>query len=269
MSPLDLRSWRPVDLSLPLEDDAKWAPRWARTAVQYQDHRFGAWAVWWLFGLSARLLKHGLGWANENLRLSTHGATHVDAPYHYGPTCEGRPARTIDEIPLDWFHGPAVTADVRFVASQEAVSVDDLRRALAPLERDLRPGEVLLVRTGNDSLWGSRAYFSAGPGMSAAATHWMLDRGVRLAGIDAWGWDRPLAAQARDALRRGDSSIFWEAHFVGLDREYCHMERLANLGALPMEGAYLFAFPLKVRRGSAGPARVVAFVPPEEGVERS
>ena len=58
----------------------------------------------------------------------------------------------------------------------------------------------------------------------------------------------------------GRSDIFWAAHYVGIDREYCQIERLANLGALPPFGFKVCAFPLKVVGGSAGPARVVALV---------
>ena len=79
-------------------------------------------------------------------------------------------------------------------------------------------------------------------------------------GIDAWGWDRPLAAQAKEAKATGRTDLFWEAHYVGIDREYCQIERLANLDQLPPHGFTLCAFPLKVKRGSGGPARVVAIL---------
>jgi kynurenine formamidase len=79
-------------------------------------------------------------------------------------------------------------------------------------------------------------------------------------GTDCWGWDAPLARQAAEAKRTGRRDLFWEAHFVGVDREYCQIERLANLRALPATGFTVSCFPLKVVGGSAGPARVVAFV---------
>ena len=45
--------------------------------------------------VAAKHLRTGLGWANDTIRLSTHGTTHVDAPWHYGAECEGKPARTM------------------------------------------------------------------------------------------------------------------------------------------------------------------------------
>jgi kynurenine formamidase len=213
-----------------------------------------------MFGVRPQHLKTGLGWAHETITLSTHGTTHVDAPWHYGPECQGRPARTIDELPLDWFYGPGVVLDVRHLAADAAATREDLQAALARIQYALQPRDIVLVQTGNDRLLGSRDYFSRGPGVSAEATRWLLDQGVRLTGIDAWGWDRPLAAQAQEARATGRSDVFWSAHYVGVDREYCHMERLANLDQLPPKGFQVCAFPLKVKRGSAGPARVVALV---------
>ncbi|HEY1066667.1 MAG TPA: cyclase family protein [Pirellulales bacterium] len=251
---------RYVDLSLPLEDDRRFSPWWARTKVVNQSHAFGAWAIRLVLGLPKRLLKSRLGWANDVLTLSTHGTTHVDAPWHYAPTSGGKPARTIDEMPLDWFHGPAVVLDFSAAPRDHAITVAELQAALARLDHTLRPGDVVLIRTDNDRRWGERAYFSLGPGVSADGTRWLLKQGVRLTGIDAWGWDAPLAKQAAEAQRTGRDDVFWQAHFVGLEREYCHIERLANLAELPPLGATICAFPLKVKRGSAGPSRVVGMI---------
>ena len=249
-----------IDLSLPLEDDRGWAPWWARTRVRYQDHRFGRRAIRLLFGLGAKYLRGGLGWSNEVLKLSTHGTTHVDAPWHYAPVSEGRPARTIDEMPLDWFYGPGVVLDLTHLPSDAAATTADITSAVEQTGHKLSPGDIVLIRTGNDTRWRTREYFSSGPGVSANATRWLIEQGVRLMGIDAWGWDRPLAAQAKEAKASGRTDLFWEAHYVGIDREYCQIERLANLDQLPPHGFTVCAFPLKVKRGSGGPARVVALL---------
>jgi kynurenine formamidase len=249
-----------VDLSVPLDNNRDWAPRWARNKVKHQSHRFGRFAIRMLFGLPAKYLKTGLGWANETIHLSTHGTTHVDAPWHYGPECEGRRSPTIDELPLDRFYGPGVVLDISDIESTGAASLEDIQRALSKIDHELQPGDIVLMHTGNDKLLGKPAYFSSGPGISAAATRWILDQGVKLTGIDAWGWDAPLRHQAEEAKRTDRRDLFWEAHFVGLEKEYCHMERLANLDQLPSKGFTVCAFPLKVKGGSAGPARVVALI---------
>ena len=251
---------RIVDLSLPLENDSRWMPWWMRTRVRYQGHRFGRFVAWLLFGVKKKHLPTGLGWANETIHLSTHGTTHVDAPWHYAPTAEGSDAKTIDQVPLEWCFGPGVVLDLRHLEPDAAASVDDLQQALDRVEHRLKAGEIVLIQTGNDRLWGKSDYHQRGPGVGAEATRWLIDHGIRMAGIDAWGWDRPLTAQAYDAKRTGRNDVFWAAHFVGVQREYCHIERLANLDQLPSSGFTVCAFPLKVKNGSAGPARVVALL---------
>jgi kynurenine formamidase len=249
-----------IDLSVTLENDGGGVPRWARNRIRYQDHRFGRLAMWRLFGVTKKYLATGLGWAHEILHISTHGTTHVDAPWHYGPRCEGKPARTIDEMPLDTFYGPGVVIDIRHVPPEQAAEIEHVETALQDIRHQLSPGEIVLMRTDNDRLVGSRDYFATGPGVSADATRWLIDQGIRLMGIDSWGWDAPLDQQAKRARRERRKDVFWAAHYVGVEKEYCQMERLANLDRLPRTGFTVCAFPLKVKRGSAGPARVVALV---------
>jgi kynurenine formamidase len=250
-----------VDLSVPLDTNAAWAPWWARTVVKRQDHRFGRLAIWLLFRLSPRYLRNRLGWANDHLSLSTHGTTHLDSPWHFGPMSEGRPAKTIDEVPLSWCYRPGVILDLRHVPEGHAISIEAVQQALAKISHTLQPNEIVLIRTGNDRWLGTPDYFTRGSGMSAAATRWLLDQGIKVTGIDSWTWDVPLSVAAKQVKRQRRMGGFWEAHAVGVDKEYCHLERLTNLSALPPVGFTLCCFPLKIRGGSAGPARVVAILP--------
>ena len=48
-----------------------------------------------IFGCTPEDLPDGEGWGEEMVTMNSHSGTHVDAPLHYGSTCEGRPARTI------------------------------------------------------------------------------------------------------------------------------------------------------------------------------
>jgi kynurenine formamidase len=126
---------------------------------------------------------------------------------------------------------------------------------------DLRPGDIVLVRTGRDAFYAQPDYMARGPGVTAAATRWLHERGVRVMGIDAWGWDAPLHLQAAQATERGEPGIFWAAHQA--DLEYCQIERLCGLDALPATGFQVACFPLRIARGSAGPTRAVAILPDE------
>jgi kynurenine formamidase len=255
-----------VDLSVDLDNDEQWAPRWARNQVKHHDHKFGRRAIRMMFRLAPRYLRSGVGWANDRIRISTHGTTHLDAPWHYAPTSEGKPAKTIDQVPLEWCYGSGVVLDMRHKGDGEAITVDDVQAALAKIGYTILPMDIVLIMTGNDRMLGTPDYFDHGPGVSAAATRWILDHGVKITGIDSWGWDVPLPVLAAQARESGRGDLFWEAHYVGIDREYCHLERLTNLDQLPSFGFKVCCFPLKVKGGSAGPARVVAIIEEAAGL---
>ena len=79
-------------------------------------------------------------------------------------------------------------------------------------------------------------------------------------GIDSWGWDIPLPEMIKQAKQSNDQELFWEGHLVGQHKEYCHLEQLVNLDALPYSGFKVALFPLKIVGASAAPARVVALL---------
>ena len=82
-----------------------------------------------------------------------------------------------------------------------------------------------------------------GPGVTAEATHWLYDQGVRVMGIDAWGWDAPLNVQAEEAPQ-GEESEASSGPRTRRTFPYCQIERLANLGELPATGFEVACFPL-------------------------
>jgi kynurenine formamidase len=213
-----------------------------------------------MLGVPPELLRDGEGWAIEEFtRLGTHNVTHVDAPWHYNSHIGGRRAATIDELPLEWFFGDGVVLDLTAKADGERVEVRDVEAALARIDSAIKPRDIVLLRTGRDAFYGRPDYVLRGCAVSPEATRWLYERGVRVMGIDAWGWDGPLDRQAREALARREPGVFWAAHQCGL--AYSQIERLVNLGSLPPSGFKVACFPLKITGGSAGPARVVAIVP--------
>ena len=97
-----------------------------------------------------------------------------------------------------------------------AIGAGAMSQALDKTGHELAAGDIVLVRTGRDEFYGQPDYIDRGPGVTAEATTWLYERGVRVMGIDAWGWDRPLRMQAADALQRNAPGVFWEAHQVDL-----------------------------------------------------
>jgi kynurenine formamidase len=249
-----------VDLSAPIAPSVADTPAFLRTEIDYVDHAEGAAQIETILGVPPRLLRDEEGWAVETFtRFGTHDSTHVDAAWHYNSTLEdGSAAPTIDELPLDRFFGPGVVLDISDKVDGDPMTVAEADAELIRIQHHLKPGDIVLVRTGRDEFYGRPEYMGLGPGLTAEATRWLYDRGVRVMGIDAWGWDAPLYLEAQDALERDATGVFWAAHQVGLD--YCQIERLVNLGELPAHGFTVACFPLKVVRGSAAPARVVAIL---------
>ncbi|HEY2893923.1 MAG TPA: cyclase family protein, partial [Pirellulales bacterium] len=100
---------RIIDLSVPLAHQAVSEPMPA--SIHYVGHDAeGRDQLCQAFGVKPEDLVYsaGQGWAIEQVSAITHTGTHVDAPYHYAATSEGRPARTIDEVPLEWCFAPGV-----------------------------------------------------------------------------------------------------------------------------------------------------------------
>jgi kynurenine formamidase len=249
-----------VDLSGPVEQSPSEVPEMLRTDIEFQDHAAGATQVEALFGVPARLLRDGEGWATETLRnLGTHNSTHVDAPWHYNSTIRGEPAETIDQLPLEWFFGDGLVLDMTAKADGEKIDVADVEAELTRIDHALEEHDIVLVRTGRDAHYTELGYMALGPAVTAGATRWLWERGVRVMGIDAWGWDGPLYMQAKEALERDQPGIFWAAHQA--DLPYCQIERLVNLDRLPPDGFTVACFPLRIVGASAAPARVVAITP--------
>lgn len=251
-----------IDLSVALEHQAASEPLPA--SIHYIDHAGeGLAQMRQFFGVRPEDLVYsqGQGWAVEEIRAITHTGTHVDAPYHYGAQSGGRPARTIDEVPLEWCFAPGVLLDMRHKGAGEWITVEDLQQALDRIGHSLRPLDIVLLQTGADQRLGSPAYF-AQPGLGREGTLFLVEQGVRVIGIDAYTLDRPFANMAADYQRTGDGRYIWPAHFAGLTREYCQIEKLANLDRLPAPtGFYVSCLPVKIHRASAGWCRAVAMAP--------
>jgi kynurenine formamidase len=252
---------RLIDLSVPLEDGAVSEP--LPPQIRYASHEGeGLQQMQQLLGVCPEDLvySNGLGWAVEEVRAITHTGTHVDAPYHYGPTAEGRPARRIDEVPLEWCFAPGVVLDLRHKAPGECITVAALQAALQRLPYQLRPLDIVLLHTGADKRLDSKDYF-AQPGLGREGVLWLLEQGVKVIGIDAYTLDRPFASMSADYRRSGDGRYIWPAHFAGLTREYCQIEKLANLERIGRAHGFLVScLPVKIKGASAGWCRAVALV---------
>jgi kynurenine formamidase len=211
-------------------------------------------------GLTAEDLPERQGWAVEDLTLTAHSGSHMDAPWHYHATTdEGQsPAPTIDEAPLDLFLRPGVKLDFRNVPDGHVVGAAEIEAELMRIGHELAPYDIVLMNTSAAAAYGDPDYINRGCGFGAEATLYLTAKGVRVVGTDAWSWDAPFAHTARRFAETRDAAIIWEGHKAGRIRPYYQMEKLQNLESLPPTGFTVACFPVKIERASAGWVRAVA-----------
>lgn len=249
-----------IDLSKTVQYNKK-DPWFMRIKLKNYPHKKSLFIIRFFLKLPKRLFpKNFQGWADDKIKnMGVHATTHIDAPWHYGPRVEGKKAKTIDEVPLEWLYAPGFIIDMSHKADFEEITEEEVQAALERSNTEIKPGNIALIRTGRDKLEGED-YVHKGIGMSRGATEWLIEKGVKVMGIDQWGFDLPLKFLVQKAKESNDREVFWQAHLVGIDKEYLHMEQLTNLEALPPHGFKVAVFPLKLKGASAAPARVVAIL---------
>lgn len=200
----------------------------------------------------------GYYYAANRYRASEHGGTHIDAPIHFA---SGH--KTVDQIPLDQLTGAAVVVDVSPSALKNAdylISVADLKGWESKHGRIPR-NSVLLLQTGYARFWpDAQKYLGTTakgpeavaqlhfPGLHPDAARWLVtERTIKAVGLDTASIDY------------GQSKLF-ESHRILFEKDVPAFENLAGLDQLPASGAYVVALPMKIKGGSGGPLRIVAWV---------
>jgi len=167
------------------------------------------------------------------ITIGTHQGTHLDAMYHFLE--EGR---TVDQMPLEWFYGPARVLRVPKQAGEE-IALEDLR----PFEPHLQPEAKVVLATGWHRHFGAPDFFTNYPSLTVEAARYLASRRIRLLGMDM-----PSPSQQ-----------WLEIHHLlqARDVEIVLVEALANLDALPDEFTFI-GFPLNFQGRDGSPIRAVA-----------
>ena len=232
-----------IDLSMAVHSDMVVFPRVVRPAlVMYE--------TWQEFAERVGAAKYGATslTASCMVVLGDHVGTHIDSLRHIRESAGGAEA-----IPIEYCYGDGVCLDFRHMPKGAGISAKDVQAALAKINYTLKPLDIVLIHTGAGKIQDSESYLTDQPGMTAEATHWLLDQGIKVMGIDAITFDPPVWAMF-------ERKQFWEAHRVMLDREYYHLENMTNLDQLPGHGFKLSLFPVKWVNTTAAPVRAVAIL---------
>ena len=201
----------------------------------------------------------GYYYAANNFATSEHGGTHLDAPVHFAKN-----AHTTEAIPLNRLMGPAAVIDVSAKARENRdylFTIDDVT-AWESQHGRLPDGIILLFHTGFGQYWpDAKAYLGTDgrgpgavadlhfPGLSPELAQFLVDE----RNMSAVGLDTP-------SIDYGQSTDFI-SHRILFAENIPGFENVANLDALPPTGAFIIALPMKIKGGSGGPLRIVAYVP--------
>ena len=235
---------RIVDLSMPVHADMLTFPRVPPPALcVYESHtdfaeRIGA-AEYGVDSLTASYL----------VVQNDHVGSHCDARKHIVPDAGGP-----ETIPLEYCYSDGVLLDFTHRAPGDIISAADIEEALAKIEYEVKERDIVLIHTGAGAYNTEERYRTDHPGMSAEATRWLIERGVRMMGCDAITFDPPVWAMF-------EKKKFWEAHRVMWDEEYWHLENLMNLDQIGRPfGFQLSVLPIKWVGTTGAPVRAVAIV---------
>jgi kynurenine formamidase len=204
-----------------------------------------------------------------------HRGTHMDAPAH---VTANLPYITAYE---PWrFFGTGVAVSIP-KGRWEVITADDLERA----EPRIRPHDIVMINTGSHHHWGDNDdYFAYSPGLYREAAEWLVERRVKLVGVDVQALDHPLgtkivahgtgpshpylmdeyrALTGRDVM---DDFPDWEiAHKTLLSAGIPGIENVGGeLDAVTGKRCTFLAFPWRFVRGEASLLRVVAVIDPEQ-----
>ncbi len=117
-------------------------------------------------GLDIAEVPGGEGWAVEQLNLTAHAGTHLDAPWHFASTMNnGERAWTIEEVPLDWCIRPGVKLDLRDLPDGYVATAADLEAAVKATGMTCSPFDIVLINTALRRLWTAGVSRSAGCGI--------------------------------------------------------------------------------------------------------
>jgi arylformamidase len=167
----------------------------------------------------------------SRLTLSAHTGTHVDAPAHFIPDGAG-----VDSLNLDVLVGPARVVEALEV---ETLSADVLSSLPIPTDTPR-----ILFHTRNSAYWarGEQTFQKDFVGIPEDGARWLVERGVRLVGIDYLSV-APFTASI-------------PTHHVLLRAGVIAVEGL-NLSGVPAGEYQLVCLPLKLVGSDGAPARAV------------
>ncbi|MGA8495194.1 MAG: cyclase family protein [Xanthobacteraceae bacterium] len=204
-----------------------------------------------------------------------HRGTHMDAPIH---VAENTP--TLTGYPLWRFFGTGVVVSIP-KGKWGVVTPKDLQRA----EPKIQKNDIVMINTGSHKNYGDNPdYFAYSPGLYKEAAEWLVERGVKLVGIDVQALDHPLGTflgphgpgpaqphldveyKAETGRHIIEDFPYWEpAHKIMMTNGIPGIENIGgDIDAITGRRCSFFAFPWRWPEGEGCALRVVAVLDPKQ-----
>jgi kynurenine formamidase len=204
-----------------------------------------------------------------------HRGTHMDAPIH---VAENQP--TLTGYPLWRFFGTGVAVSIP-KGKWGVVTPKDLQRA----EPKIQKNDIVMINTGSHKNYGDNPdYFAYSPGLYKEAAEWLVERGVKLVGIDVQALDHPLGTflgphgpgpaqphldveyKAETGRHIIEDFPYWEpAHKIMMTNGIPGIENIGgDIDQITGRRCTFFAFPWRWPEGEGCALRVVAVLDPKQ-----
>jgi arylformamidase len=167
------------------------------------------------------------GYLGNKLQLGTHSGTHIDAPAHMIPG-----GKTLDKFGVEAFIGRGY-----YIFLQNGVFTLEAVQAA-----DIQQGDIVIFDTQMSYHYKKPEYFTNYPVMSAEIAQYLVDKKVKMVGVDTCSVDNTLK---------------FPIHKILLGSNVLIIENLTNIEQLTGYDTTIYALPIKLDLDSA-PARVVA-----------
>lgn len=169
------------------------------------------------------------GYLGHDIGLGTHSGTHIDAPAHMIPG-----GKTLDEFSVDMFIGRCCYIFLENgIFTMEAVQAADIQQ-----------GDIVIFDTQMSHQFTKPSYFTDYPVMSDEIAQYLVDKKVKMVGVDTCSVD---------------NNPNFIVHKTLLSNDILIIENLTNIEQLANYPATIYALPIKLNLDGA-PARVIAKV---------
>ena len=179
----------------------------------------------------------------NNLEMSEHTGTHVDAISHMGRVHK---AQSIEKLPLTTFFTEGICLDLSYAGLKTLIDVVDIKQAIAESGQTIKAGDTVLLYTDHYRRTFGTADWADGPGITAEAATWLGQQEIATFGVET--------------MSPGVSGISnKQVHTICGELGFTHYENLINLHQLIGRGRFRFiGLPLKIRGGTGSPVRAIA-----------